>query len=194
MRKIAVCFALLMLVPAFGASTRAQEATKPADSASRADAAKPPAHFYRLDYVLEELDSAGKPVNSRSFSTIVSTAGSRSGQFVVGTKVPIVTGTQNSKENPNAILTEFQYLDVGVKITARDIHEDGNHLTFDLRAEVSSLAAPTLLGGVSEPVLRENVWNGDVLIPIGKPTVAFKSDSLENKGSMQVEVTATAME
>lgn len=193
MRKLVLCISLLTLVPSFAVSIRAQEKPKPVDSASRPDAAKP-AHFYRLDYVLEELDSAGKPVNSRSFSMIISTAGFRRGSFTVGSKVPILTGTEAPKENPNAISSQFQYIDVGVKITASDIQEDGSHLTFNLRAEVSSLATPAMLAGVSEPVLRQNIWDGDVLIPIGKPTVAFKSDSLENKGSMQLEVTATSME
>jgi hypothetical protein len=194
MRKLAVCFALLVLVPAFATASRAQEATKPVDSASRADAAKPPAHFYRLDFVLEELDSAGKPVNSRSFSTVVGTAGSRSGSFTVGTKIPILTGPRDSKEGSNETPAQFQYIDIGTEITARDVHEEGSHLAFYLRAEVSSLATPEVLAGVSEPVLHENVWDGDVLAAIGKPTVAFKSDSLENKGSMQLEVTATTME
>ncbi len=194
MRKLAVCFALLVLVAASAPASRAQESAKTADSASHADTAKTPAHFYRLDFLLEELDSAGKPANSRSFSTIVSTAGTRSGSFVVGTKVPIATGSVSPKSNPDSIETQFQYIDVGIKITASDIHEDGNHLAFNLRAEVSSLAAPSVIEGVSEPVLRQNVWSGDVLIPVGKPTSVFKSDSLENKGSMQLEMTAAPVE
>lgn len=195
MRKLALCFALLVLVPVLAAaSLRAQEASKPAVSADRSDAAKPRAHFYRLDYVLEELDAAGKPVNSRSFSTIVSTAGTRSGSFTVGSKVPLITGAPASKGEPSELLTQFQYIDIGVKITASDIHEDGNHLAFNLHAEVSSLGAPTVLAGVSEPVIRQNVWNGDVLIPVGKTAPVFKSDSLDNTGSMQLEMTATPAE
>jgi hypothetical protein len=33
-----------------------------------------------------------------------------------------------------------------------------------------------------------------VLIPIGKPSVVFTSDSLDNKGSMQLVVTATPLQ
>ncbi len=192
MPKIAVCLAFLMLLPALAPASPAQDAVQPAGG--HADAAAPPAHFYRLDYVLEELDPAGKPVNSRSFSMIVSTGGTRSGTLAVGSKVPIMTGSQNPRDNPNAVETQFQYIDVGVKITASDIREEDNHLAFNLHAEVSSLEAPSVLNGVSEPVFRQNVWSGDVLIQVGKSTVAFKSDSLENKGSMQLEVTAAAVE
>jgi hypothetical protein len=192
MRKLALCFALAVLVPAFAAAAGVQQANKPADPGSRPETAAAPAHFYRLDFVLKELDATGKPTNSRSFSTIVSTAGARAGSFSVGTKVPIVTGTQSSKDNPDAI--QFQYIDVGVKIEARNVHEDGRHLAFYLKAELSSMAEPKVIGGVSEPVLHQNVWDGDVLIPFGKPTVAFQSDSLDSKGSMQIEVTASPVE
>jgi hypothetical protein len=191
MRKLAVCFTLLLLVPAFAISSRAQQVNKSADAADQQDAAKP-AHFYRLDYVLEELDSAGKPVNSRSFTTTVSTARTRSGSFTVGSKVPVVSGAQSAKDDPSGL--QFQYIDIGTKITANDIHEDGDHLSLNLRAEVSSLATPKVLGGVAEPVIRQNVWSGDVLLPIGKATIVFKSDSIEDKGSMQLEVTATSVD
>jgi hypothetical protein len=192
MRKFAVCFALLLLVPAFASLTRAQEASKPAVPASRPDAAKAPAHFYRLDFVLKELDASGKPVNSRSFTTSVSTAESQPNSIVVGSKVPLVTGA--SKNDSNSLLTQFQYIDLGVKITVSDVHEDGNRLAFNLHTEVSNPATPSVIAGVSEPVIRQNVWTGDVLIPVGKPTTVFKSDSLEDKGSMELEVTATQAE
>ncbi len=182
MRKLAVCFALLALVPVFAVSTPAQQGPKAADSAHRADAAQP-GHFYRLDYVLEELDSAGKPVNSRSFSTTANAVGRRNSSVTVGSKIPIRTGGD-----------QFQYIDIGTKITASDIHEDGNHLAFNLHAEVSSMETPRVVAGVSEPVLRQNVWTGDVLVPVGKPTVVFKSDSLDSKGSMELEVTAIQMQ
>lgn len=194
MRKISLSFVLLMLVAAFAVTARAQDASKPAQSARSTEAAKPPAHFYRLDFVLAEFDDAGKPVNSRSFSTDVSTAGTRAGSFTVGSKVPIITGTPASKDNASGLATQFQYIDIGVKINARDVHEVGDRLALFLRSEVSSMAAPKVLNGVSEPVIRQNVWDGDLLIPIGKSTVAFKSDSLDVKGSMQLEVKATAME
>jgi translation elongation factor EF-G len=194
MRKFVHCFAFLVLVPVFAVSVRAQETSKPTDSANRADEAKQAAHFYRLDFILEELDSAGKPSNSRSFSTTVSTAGMRSGTISAGSKIPLVTGQEDSKDKPGGPLTEFQYIDIGVKITASDVHEEGNHLAFDLHAVVSSEATNTLLAGVTEPVIHQTDWSGGVLIPIGKSTTLFKSDSLESKGSMQLKATATPEE
>ena len=196
MHKLAVCFSLLFLIPAFAVSTHAQQGRK---APATVEAPSGPAHFYRLDFVLEQLDESGQPVNSRSFATTVSTAGSRLGSITVGTRVPIATGSYSTPGTTAAAAagydqTQFQYIDVGVKITARDVREDGNHLAFSLNAAVSSITTPVVLEGVSEPVIRNNVWNGDVLIPIGKPIVVSKSDSLDSKGSMQLIVTATPME
>ncbi|MFP5276205.1 MAG: hypothetical protein ACLGPM_03740 [Acidobacteriota bacterium] len=182
MRKLAACFALFVLVTVFAVSTPAQQGPKPADSAHRAEAAQP-ADFYRLEFVLEELDPAGKPVNSRSFTTTADAVGRRHSSITVGSKIPITTGGD-----------QFQYIDIGTKITASDIHEDGKDLAFNLIADVSSMDAPRVVAGASKPVLRQNVWNGDVLVPVGKPTVVFKSDSLDSKGSMQLEVTVTKMQ
>lgn len=193
MRKLTFCISLLFLVPVSVSLLRAQETAKASNPPARADAAAP-AHFYKLDFVLEELDSAGKPVNSRTFSTIVSTAKYQTGTIVTGSKVPLVTGTENAKSETNKLLTQFQYIDVGVKITTRDVHEDGSSLTFNLDTIVSNLTTPTVLAGVSEPVIRNNEWNGNVLVPVGKATTVFKSDSLDNKGSMQLVVTANRVE
>ncbi|HEV2322495.1 MAG TPA: hypothetical protein VGS10_00970 [Terracidiphilus sp.] len=193
MRKLAVCISLLFFVPAFVPLVRAQEAAKASNTATGADTAAP-AHFYKLEFVLEELDSAGKPVNSRTFSTIVSTGKYQTGTIVTGSKVPLATGTESPKSAPDNVSTQFQYIDVGVKITTRDVHDDGNHLTFNLDTVVSNLGTPAVIAGVSEPVIRNNEWNGDVLIPIGKASTVFKSDSLDNKGSMQLVVTANRVE
>lgn len=188
MRKLAVCFCLLFLVPAFTCTAHAQLAAKAPDTAKAPTA---PEHFYQLNYVIEELDASGKPVNSRSFSTTVSTAGNRFSSIVTGSKIPILTGTTDADAKGG---TQFQYIDVGVNITTHDVHEDGSSLSFTLKVEVSSLATPQMLGGVSEPVIRQNVWDGTVLIPIGKSIVVSNADDLDSKGSIRVEVTATPVE
>jgi hypothetical protein len=38
------------------------------------------------------------------------------------------------------------------------------------------------------------MWQASVLIPIGKRTVVFSSDALENKGGMQLSITATRLD
>jgi hypothetical protein len=46
----------------------------------------------------------------------------------------------------------------------------------------------------NDPVIRQSLWQGSVVIPIGKPTVAFSSDTVDSKGGMQLVVTATPLQ
>ena len=60
-------------------------------------------------------------------------------------------------------------------------------------ADVSSIGSPVDTG-IHAAVTRQNKWQATVLIPIGKSTVVFSSDTLDNKSSMQVVATATLLQ
>ena len=188
MRKIAhivLTFCVLFVVPALGGKVLAQEADKAQDAAKTPE---PPAHFYRLEFVVQETSSDGKPTNSRTYSGSVSTSRTDRGfSMRTGSRVPIATGPSDNKNTP----TQFQYIDVGVSIDAHDARENGDRLALSLNADVSSLAGTQNVNGSNEPVVRQNKWQASVLIPIGKPTVVFTSDVLDNKGGMQLVLTAT---
>jgi len=156
--------------------------------------AAPEQHFYRLHFAVEELDAPGKVTNSRIYEETVVAGGHPAGdqQIKTGSRVPILTGSYGSKEPSQN--TQFQYLDLGVNLDARDVNEHGQMLGFRLKAEISSIAHQTEIGGVGEPVIRQNVWDSMVLVTVGKPTVVFSSDDLDSKGKMQVEVTATKVD
>jgi hypothetical protein len=98
-----------------------------------------------------------------------------------GTKIPIRV---NDKDN-------IQYLDVGVNIDCNNARETAQGLSLQITVELSSLANPSGSNEASTPIVRQNKWQSMTLVPIGKPTVVFSSDNLENKGRMQVEATAT---
>lgn len=92
---------------------------------------------------------------------------------------------------------QYQYLDVGVNIDTRNVHEIGRQLAVQLKAEVSSLAdsAPSFVSKLpNDPVIRQNMWQASVIIPVGKPTVVFSSDAFDSKGSMQLVVSATPLQ
>jgi hypothetical protein len=186
MRKIApialaCCLMALIFFPATKLS--AQES----DKTPEAKTLEPPAHFYHLEFVVQETGNDGKPVNSRTYSGTVSTGRTDRGFSTrTGSKVPIATGGFEGSKN-----TQFQYIDVGVSIDARDPREMGDKLALDLVADISSLAGTQNINGVNEPVVRQNKWQAAVLIPIGKQTTVFTSDVLDSKGGMQLVVTAT---
>ena len=157
---------------------------------SSTPAVKEPEHYYKLNFTLEELNDAGKVANSRNYVATIVTGRGGPQEIRTGSKVPIATGTQNGS-------TQFQYVDVGVSVDVRQVKEIGDKLGFYLTAEVSSLApqasTSTSTAG-NDPIIRQNKWDSSVLIPIGKPTVVFSSDDLDDKGKLQVELTATRVD
>src|SRR5215469_3490877 len=197
MRKFTIVCCFLLLVPALGLRARAQETAKAPDTAKPPE---PPAHYYHLEYVVQELGADGKPTNSRTYSTIVGTE--RNEQFSAirtGSRIPIITGAyqgpNSSPTDSGKLQYQYQYVDVGVSIDTQNVREVGRQLAIDLKAEISALAesrpSPEL---VNDPVIRQNPWKASVLIPIGKPTVVFSSDAIENKGGMHFVVTATPLQ
>jgi hypothetical protein len=180
MRKIAVLCSLLMLIPVFAPSAGAQEK---AEKAPATAAPAEPVHYYHFDFLVEDLDTAGKVVNSRSYTTQVDTEPHYIASLRAGSRIPIATETAAGN-------TQYQYIDLGVKFDIRDPHEVGRQLAFDLTSELSGETSPSE-GDLHEPVLRQNKWQSRVLVPIGQRTVVFTSDSLDSKGSTRVVVTVT---
>ena len=189
MRRLALVCSLLVITMGFALTTSAQESAKALESAK----ATSPAHYYHLDFVIEELNSDGKPTNSRAFSTSVSTEPKSWTQIRTGSKFPIPTSSKSTDSDTkvqSSALTQFQYVDLGVNVDVHNVHEVERQLALDLSTEFSSVSTPNS-PNVNAPIIRSNRWQATLLIPIGKSTVAFTSDSLESKGSTRVLVTAT---
>ena len=197
MRKIAIsCFLLLILQFAGRAFAQDEPQTQAANKVPEtAKAPELPAHYYHLDFVVQEVGENGKPVNSRTYSCTVSTARNERDSVRIGSRVPMATG---SLGNGNAIVnTQFQYQDIGVNFDVSEVHEVGGKLAMNLGAEVSSIGPTTHIGGPNgpvEPAKHQKSWHTPVLIPIGKSTVVFTSDDLDGKGSMRVVVTASLLQ
>ena len=183
MRKSAVITAVLILLSlgVFAGAVRAQEA-KTSESKPSETKPQPEIHYYRLEFVLKELSEDGRVVNSRIYHTSVSTQPGRSSQVRTGTKIPVRTNEKNGN---------IEFMDVGVSIDCDNARETPQGVSLHISSDVSSLANPPGSGENAAPVLRQNRWSSETLVPLGKPTVVFSSDNLENKGRMQVEVTAT---
>lgn len=178
----------VLLVSGSATKTLAQDTDKPQETAKASEA---PAHFYHLEFVVQETGSDGKPTNSRTYSGTVSTSPTDHGfSMRTGSREPIATGSYEGGDSKR-VSTQFQYIDIGVNIDAKDARELDGKLALALTAEVSSMGGTQTISGVNEPVIRQNRWQAGVLIPIGKPTTVFTSDVLDNKGAMQVVVTAT---
>lgn len=185
-RWMTVCL-LLVGSLALARMATAQDASKQAEGAK----AEAPVHYYHLQFVVQELNAEGKPTNSRTYTTTVSTEREESTSIRSGSRVPVATGSFSSGSSNALVNTQFQYIDMGVNIDARRVREIDHQLALFVKAEVSSQGAAVELSNIHEPVIRHNNWQSVVLIPIGKATTIFTSDSLDSTGSMRMVLTAT---
>lgn len=185
MRKITLYCCLLLVILSCGRAALAQDAPKAPETPES------PAHFYHLVFVIQELGPDGKPTNSRSYTTTVSTDTRDRGMSIrTSSRVPIPTKAGSMYEN------------VGVDIDTHNTREIGHQLSINLTADVRSSATSTDVpvqslqssDQIHESITRENKWQATVLIPVGKPTVVFTSDTLDNKGSVQLMLTATPLQ
>ena len=202
MRKITLVCYLLLFIVVSKPKTFAQEAGAQQSAKTQSAAPAPTNRFYRLDFTVEEVGVDGKATNSRVYSTIVGTDSHELMSIRTGSRVPIATGMfggiasgkfgGDGKESTQT-QTQFQYVDLGVNFDVKDVRELGRQISLSLTADLSGLAGQDE-GVTRQPVIRHNRWQGLCLIPTGKSTVVFSSDSLDSKGSTRILVTATPLQ
>ena len=134
------------------------------------------ATFHRLDFVTRELEE-NRVVNTRNYSVIVSDKGGNS--IRTGTKVPVPTGSGTT------------YVDVGMNIDCRDVHESQGQLILNVSADISTLLGETQSDSNRPPMIHQYKWASQVMVPLRKATLIYSSDDPASKRKLQVEVTAT---
>jgi hypothetical protein len=174
MRRMIVCCLALTLFAAPNGML-AQQDSKPAEPPA-------PTHYYRLSFSVQEVGENGRVSNSRAYTTATATGYGPYAAIRTGDKVPLKI---DDKGNLN-------YMDVGVNIDCSRAQEVNGKLALQITAEVSSTTKAT--DPSAPPIIRQNRWSANVLVPIAKPVVVFSSDDLQGKGKLQVELTATRIE
>lgn len=144
-----------------------------ATAAAAQDAGK----FYRLDFVVKELDD-NKVVSTKNYSTLASTDEKTGASIRAGTRVPYQSGGNTS------------YIDIGVNIDCPKIVEIDGRLVVHVNAEISSVPAGDTPAN-NLPVVRQNRWRSVSIIPVAKATMLQSSDDLNSKRKLQLELTAT---
>jgi hypothetical protein len=197
MRQISLIYCMLFFTVIPGRMVLAQEALRGQQSPTAQSTAPTPTlptHFYRLDFTVEEIGPEGKPINSRAYSTVLGTDSHELMSIRTGSRFPIATGSFAASGKENTLQsTPFQYVDLGVNFDVREVHEMGRQVSLNLTADLTGLTGQSD-PNLHQPVTRHNRWQGLALIPTGKPTVVFSSDSLDSKGSTRILVTATPLQ
>jgi hypothetical protein len=135
--------------------------------------------FYKLDFVVKEVEG-GKAVNSRAFSTMlaVTMPGQNAPQATIraGGRVPVTTNNSTS------------FYELGVNVDVKELRESQADISVYVTADVSTIAQDN---PATVPFVRQNKWQGGVIVPVKKPTVVFSSDDISSKRQLQLELTAT---
>jgi hypothetical protein len=154
------------------------------------EAASNDGRHYQVVFVAQELEG-GKAINSRRYVTDMTLQGpgSGSGSIRTGSKIPLATGSYSGAQSQ--VQTQFTYVDIGVNLDFNRARLEGDRVFLFITAEISSAGAESIIGGVHEPIIRQNKWSAGVTVPLGKPTVIFSSDDVSSKRTMQIELTVT---
>jgi len=182
LKKILIAGTLLswmvLLAGVGGSSAQDSPPAKPASEAAE------PAHAFRLDFVVTELED-GKKTNARQYSMNLN--GGDQGEIKIGSRVPV---------EPKS--GEFQYLDVGTNIWCRlrdrrDVSWLGNDLLMNVRSEISNFAMPDQAVQSSRPIVRQMKIDANTIVVIGKSMVMGIVDDPSSKRQFQLEVTVTKL-
>jgi type II secretory pathway component GspD/PulD (secretin) len=142
-----------------------------------------PRHGYRLTYTLTESDGQ-KRIGTQHYTMIIS-AGQRS-QMKVGSKIPVATGSF-SGTSATAVQTQFQYVDVGMNFEATFV-ETATGGMLKTKVEQSSAEENKLISGVSEPLMRQTVFEGSPVLVLGKPAILGSADITGSTRHEEIEV------
>jgi hypothetical protein len=149
---------------------------------SAAPAASVVKQFYRLNFVVQEVEG-DRVINSRSYTVIMSDSGQ---SFIrAGEKVPFT-----STSGANA---QWQQLDVGVNIDCRKLEITLGGVALDIKAEISSVVESHGANSPpsSPPIIRNNQWESRAVLPVKQSSALFSSDDPASKRTMQLKLTVT---
>jgi type II secretory pathway component GspD/PulD (secretin) len=131
-----------------------------------------PRKTFRLTYTITELDG-GKTLGTEHLSMVV-VDGTRT-TVKQGDKIPVATGTSSSGDKSDNTQTQFTYLDIGLNFDATlKAVEGGASLT--TKVEQSSIGQTSTIAGVTEPIIRQTVFEGNTLLTVGKPVMIGSID------------------
>jgi hypothetical protein len=136
--------------------------------------------YFRLDFVVKELEG-GKIITARNYFTTVASQTREVSSIRTGDKVPLQTGSGGS----------YNFFDVGVNIDSRVLRATDTLLMLAVNADISSFVSAANPGSSMPPVVRQNRWSANVVVPLKKATTIFSADGASEKRQMQIEVTAT---
>jgi hypothetical protein len=177
---------MVLALTSAGASMSAQtEATT--DKASGATQETAP-KTYRLTYAITHLEGAKQlGVQHFALTVIPDSRGYTDSQIRLGSRVPIATGGQSDHGASAPGQVQYQYVDVGLNISAH-VKEFPTGVLVYSKVEQSSLADEPSGVGSSDPVIRQGLLLNTALLTLGKPVMLGSLDVPGSTHHMDIEV------
>ena len=142
-----------------------------------------PRKTYRLTYTVTDMDGTRR-VGSQHFTMVV--ASGQEATLKQGSKVPVATGSVSSG-TPNAVQTNFTYLDVGMNFTVTpSALADG--LSLKTQVEQLSLADEKSGVGPQDPIVKQTSLKSTLLVPPGKSLMIGSIDLPGTTHHLDIEV------
>ncbi|MFT4111983.1 secretin N-terminal domain-containing protein [Silvibacterium sp.] len=106
--------------------------------------------------------------------------------LTIGEKIPYSTGsyTTATSSTSSAVETQFQYIDVGVKVEMTPMIHENRDVTLKMAVEVSSELSQDDIDGVEEPVIGEQKAEETVRLKDGEPSILAGLVEKELTGSV----------
>ncbi len=160
-------------------------------AATVASAPEAPKQEYLIKFLAKEVEN-GRVINTREYMlhTRAGANASDSAQIKTGSRVPIATGSFGGNTSTSLVNTQFTYVDVGINLQCYRIQLFGDRVSMAVKAEISSYDQSV---STTQPVIRQNQWEGSVTMPIGKTETIFSSDDVVSKRTLQVDLQVTAV-
>jgi hypothetical protein len=150
------------------------------------------AHFYKLAFVIEEKDGA-RVVDRREYQLVADSQDYSGSSLRSGDKVPIVTMDKAPIVTTDKDKGEqqYQYMDMGASIDARDVVLLGDAVALNLSVKVERM--PDNTGGPTEKIVRNQQWSSRVLAALNKSTEIFSSQDPNSTHTFTVSLTPTLL-
>jgi general secretion pathway protein D len=107
--------------------------------------------------------------------------------LTIGSKIPIATGSYQTGAATalvsSLVNTQFQYIDVGVKIEMTPTVHFDNDVTLKVHIEVSSQSGSVSISGVTEPILSQRVADQVIRLREGEASILGGIQDDENQES-----------
>lgn len=143
-----------------------------------AEQSSQPAIYYRLDFVIREMDG-NKPVDIRNYSVWIQSGDQ--GNMSAGSEVPY----------PSAVTNGVNYRSIGVTIICI-LKERNDRPQLELRLNISDALPPEKDSDM--PAFRKISLDSKTLLVLNKPTTVGIVEDPGSRHRYQVDVTATRLE